>query len=303
MVPYIVILLVLFLLSTFSFSLKDKFKLISFACICILILFSGLRQNVGMDYESYKYLYEGGGEIKESGFAFIVNTFKFIGFPFEVFVFVMSTVTLGFAYVYILRYSPYTYLSLLIFYSFGTYYFTTFNAMRQVVVVYVFFYSLKYIEEKSFFKYIISILLCAYFFHTTAILLLPLYFILQYNYSKFLKLIILVTLLSTSNLLIVIIENSRYAMYLDFEKFISDVSLVTYLTLLISLIMVVGRISYYFTPVLIVLIPMSIDRLTITNNKKIILVVVSIVLYALCFISLYFNGVSNKLVPFTTIFN
>ena len=254
----------------------------------------------------------------------------------------MSTVTLGFAYVYILRYSPYTYLSLLIFYSFGTYYFTTFNAMRQVVVVYVFFYSLKYIEEKSFFKYIISILLCAYFFHTTAILLLPLYFILQYNYSKFLKLIILVTLLSTSNLLIVIIENSRYAMYLDFEKFISDVSLVTYLTLLISiiitffkfndnnpstrillninyfsiiiiglmvvfantpLIMVVGRISYYFTPVLIVLIPMSIDRLTITNNKKIILVVVSIVLYALCFISLYFNGVSNKLVPFTTIFN
>lgn len=206
----------------------------------VFFLFSALRYDVGVDYLSYYKLYEesvGGinDKMKEPGGAYLFYCLKSFGVPFFVVNALYSFFILYFAFKFIWRYSPYPFISLLLFYTIGQYYFNTFNAMRQAFVVYLFMDSLSLIIDKRKWTYGLRLLIGALFMHLSALMLIPLYFFLGRKYAIWLKIAFLVLLVLASNLIIHMIANSIYAIYLKMEDFAVEANATTYLFFFFSL--------------------------------------------------------------------
>lgn len=315
----------------------------------VLLLIAALRYNVGMDYASYKDIYLNAADdpdlVSEPGFILIIRILRFFNLPFEVFIFITASFITTLAFKYIIKYSSLVFVSLLIFFSIGQYYFNTFNAIRQCMAIYCFLYSIYLIKEKNFTKYALIIVFSTIFFHLTAILLLPLYYILDRYISPYVKLATIALILFNLKLALFLIENSSYAIYLKFEDFATGISFNTYLLLFICsffifnefrnknqfgeysniilninllalislasamffagtpLIMVFNRISYYFTPILIVSIPLAISNIEDITNRKIVLWTVTIFFLFISIFSIIANGKSNYIVPYKTIFD
>lgn len=68
------------------------------------------------------------------------------------------------------------------------------------------------------------------------------------------------------------------------------------------LVLFFTRISYFFTPVQIVLLPLVVNHLFSKRSKIVVVNILSAFYVLLCYISLHFNGVANKLIPYKTIF-
>ena len=352
MVPYVLLLLILF-----TFSILDLFKVgdnlrigIWYISFLSLVLFSGLRYDVGMDYSSYKELYYDSfsglnSEIKEIGWAFLFHFFCNIGCPFGIIVLLISFASIFCMFKFIYRYSPYPFLSILIFFCFTQYYTYSFNVMRQCLATYVFLVSLKHIEERNFWSFTFTLLFLTIFVHTSSIILYPLYFVLHKRFSWWVKaILLLVATLSSKFVIYLFLQSETYKIYLSFDNFSNAVSITTYILLLIGmsfflleicikkwsrrevillnmsfcfsvfllitfvfentpLIIVFERIAYYFTPVLIVIIPMVIKRFFTDKSTFLLLPIVSIV-YALFFCyTLDSGGVKNNLLPYKSIFS
>ena len=145
----------------------------------------GFRYGVGIDYFSY-----------ENSFHMYYNTFTYeplysllmyiIKVYFDKFyylTFVMLLLTNLFIYLGLKkRRIEGVYLLLAIFIYFSNTAMIFMNLMRQGLVVAIFFYACVYIKERNFKKYLLFILLGAGF-HSSVLLLLPLYF-LKINFSK-----------------------------------------------------------------------------------------------------------------------
>lgn len=200
----------------------------------IFFLFSALRYDVGVDYMSYYRLYEEsiGGiheKIKEPGGAYLFYYLKGMGIPFFMVNALYSFLIMYFAFKFIWRHSPYPFVSLLLFYAIGQYYFNTFNAIRQAFVVYLFMESLVLVVDKRKWAYGFRLLAAALFVHLSAIMLIPLYFFLRRRYSIWLKVAFLAAVVLGSKLIILIIGSSVYAIYLRMEDFASEAAATTYL--------------------------------------------------------------------------
>lgn len=352
MVPYILLLFFLF-----SFSILDLFKVddklrigIWYISFLSLFLFSGLRYDIGMDYSSYRELYYDSlsglnSEIKEFGWAFLFYFFRNMGCPFWVVILSVSFISIFCVFKFIHRYSPYPFLSILIFFCFTQYYTYSFNVMRQCLAAYVFLVSLRNIEERKFWTFTLTILFLVVFVHASSIILYPLYFVLHKRYAWWIKVILLLVAVFCSKFVIYLFLHSEtYKIYLFFDNFSSEVSITTYILLLIGilffmleiwikkwssreilllnlsfcfsvfllitfvfentpLIIIFERIAYYFTPVLIVLIPILINRFFAKRSVYLLLPVISI-MYALLFCyTLNSGGVKNKLLPYKSIFS
>lgn len=351
MFSYFFILIILFFFSIINIQFisgKQVMYTLAFVYIFLLLL-SGLRYNVGMDYGSYKDIYLNVSEntdlVNEPGFILIIKLLRFLHIPYEVFIFITASFITSLAFKYIIKYSSLVFVSLLIFFSIGQFYFNTFNAIRQCMAIYSFLYSIYLIKEKNFTKYALIIVFSAIFFHLTAILLLPLYYILDRYISPYVKLAIIALILFNLKLALFLIENSSYAIYLKFEDFATGISFNTYLLLFICsffifnefrnknqfgeysniilninllalislasamffagtpLIMVFNRISYYFTPILIVSIPLAISNIEDITNRKVVLWTVTIFFLFISIFSIIANGKSNYIVPYKTIFD
>lgn len=351
MFSYFFILIILFFFSIINIQFisgKQVMYTLAFVYIFLLLL-SGLRYNVGMDYGSYKDIYLNVSEntdlVNEPGFILIIKLLRFLHIPYEVFIFITASFITSLAFKYIIKYSSLVFVSLLIFFSIGQFYFNTFNAIRQCMAIYSFLYSIYLIKEKNFTKYALIIVFSAIFFHLTAILLLPLYYILDRYISPYVKLATIALILFNLKLALFLIENSSYAIYLKFEDFATGISFNTYLLLFICslfifnefrnknqfgeysniilninllalislasamfyagtpLIMVFNRISYYFTPILIVSIPLAISNIEDITNRKVVLWTVTIFFLFISIFSIIANGKSNYIVPYKTIFD
>ena len=247
MFPYI---LLLFILLTINFLGLDKtakkykplFVIISFLW---LWLFSGLRYQVGMDYTVYEDCYNQSSfgilsDFKEPGFAFMFYICKKIGIPFYVITLLIAFISIYLIYKFIFRYSALPFLSILIFYTFAHYYTYSFNVMRQVLASYIFLASINLIVQRKLLKYVLVILFTMSFVHMTAIILLPLYFILQKYYSLALKIFLITLSCMLSGIIITIIGNiEAYSIYLNFENYASGLSITTVILILLSLLFLI----------------------------------------------------------------
>ncbi|WP_440878371.1 EpsG family protein [Vibrio natriegens] len=160
-----------------------------FFLIAVFSIFSGIRYNVGVDYlaylNNYTYFQEVGMDYLDKEFLFEVITRLFasldihfsVYFGFLAFLQIIFVVLAFKTERKIFRYLP-------ILLLLGTSYLYWMNAIRHMIAAGIFLYSLRYIQQKSLLKYSFFIFL-AYLFHKSAIILIPFYFILQYEpFSK-----------------------------------------------------------------------------------------------------------------------
>ncbi|WP_373425853.1 EpsG family protein [Paenibacillus endoradicis] len=172
-----------------------------------LFIVAGFRFEVGVDYKNYVATYiKINNSLRdvsifelrsmldmEIGYLLLNRLVDFL-FGNLQYVFVISSfITLILVLVTIYRYSSNVYLSVL-FFTLGAY-ISSFNIQRQYIAIAIIFFSIKYVIERKLIRYIFSVLIAS-MFHTSAVLLLPLYFILnkKINAKKIIIGIILVCL-------------------------------------------------------------------------------------------------------------
>ena len=335
------------ILGMFKIDKKLEYSLL-FISFLALFLFSGLRYDVGMDYSSYEQLYRDSlfqlnPEIKELGWAYLFYWCRNIGISFSIIILLISFFTIYCVFVFIRRYSPYPFLSILIFFCFAQYYTYTFNVIRQCLAIYIFFTLLECICQRKMAKYFISIALTVVFVHSSAIILFPLYFLLHRYYSLYVKIVLIVIALFCAKYLIVFMASSEsYKIYLAFEQFAEEITITSYLLILITsffivlelfiknriaeknvlfnisflsllcftiacffagtpLVIVVLRLAFYFTPVLIVLLPLIVQDLFRYRSQCIMIFFITVVYTCLFCYTISTGGEKNKLIPYKTI--
>lgn len=177
----------IFLFYTIFFTEDTYEKILLIMPVFLLSIYTGTRVNVGgYDYHVYKYFYELPYYQNPYGYEYffiLLRDFsKFIGLNFNFFLLFLSFVFNFVIYKLFISYSNYPTLSFLIYLS-TFYYWHNFTIIRNFIAILIFWISLKYIIERNFIIYALLITL-ACFFHKTAIILYPFYYLLNYRFTK-----------------------------------------------------------------------------------------------------------------------
>jgi len=185
---------IVFLLGIILTIFKDKKRISFIVFALVLAVMAFLRYGVGADYFNYETLYssldvsllfgfEYGASGQEPLFRLIGLLLKKIGFSYQQYLMVIATINLYYVYKLCKKYSINPTFSLLLYFCF--YYFTwTFNAIRQGITLTVgIYYLLEFIENKKIIKFIFVVFVLS-LIHTSAIILLPLYFMSKLNLGK-----------------------------------------------------------------------------------------------------------------------
>lgn len=171
--------------------------LFSFA---ILACFLAVRYDFGNDYIAYMQMHE---ELQqesifdtyyESGWVVVNKLF----FNFYILVASLSVFNCFIYFKFINKYVPSDFWWIALFiYVFNTnFMLIQSSAMRQTVAILIFIYSIKFILNKAFWKYIIACLVASTF-HSSAILLLPVYWVSKISFNTvFTKLILVIIFIS-----------------------------------------------------------------------------------------------------------
>lgn len=229
---------------------KNK-ALLMFLAMLPPFFVSSLRYDNGSDYLMYEnifnsirdYGYYDSVKPLEVGFSYLINFSIFLSDNSFFFFAIVAFVILSFYFIGIAKISKNITISILLFFISGTF-FDTFNGLRQYIAAAISFFSFYYIIENSYKKYIISILFAS-LFHYTALVMLPLFWIVKRNYS--IKLIILVIAFFTFGSLLInrlfylLLGYTRYSFYLDSEELVvvPTISTILYTS-------IIGLLGLYF---------------------------------------------------------
>jgi hypothetical protein len=150
-----------------------------------LFLVSGLRKFVGTDYMHYLYnktpaILSGNGT-EEFGYQLLTLFCMNVLGNYQWIIVFLSFVTCACFFKSFYRYSNDMVISICVFVATGCYYFSL-NGMRQSLAIAIFFFAIKYIETKNFKFYLLNIFF-ACCFHISAIVYIPLYFLLNHKIS------------------------------------------------------------------------------------------------------------------------
>lgn len=197
----------------------------------ILILFSGLRECVGTDFNMYKNIFYNLNNLEnyylgeiEKGYVLLNKVLYSINQHHRILFIGTSAMIVGLIFNCIYKYSKNYLLSILLFIGMG-YYHSSFNGIRQYIALAIFVYSIRFIINKNFKKYVICIFI-AILFHNTAVMMLPIYFInrIRFNKKRFLLTIIPILLIGFSYKFIIsnlnILSPHYYQKYLN-NKYLS----------------------------------------------------------------------------------
>lgn len=163
-------------------------KLFTFLACLGLVLASGLRHGY-VDTRAYRngFINLNISEIfsisyfqsdnKEKGFGVLQAIIKLFTDDSQVFIFIMALLTVGCLYYAFVNYSPSISMAIFLFICTCAY-LDTMNGMRQALVSAILFFCLPQMREKNqMWRYIIVVLLCTTI-HLSAILFIPLYFVM-----------------------------------------------------------------------------------------------------------------------------
>lgn len=157
-----------------------------------IFTFSSLRYNFGNDYKVYLNIFDTISrnntvgfefwflQFYEPGWIFFNWFFRDLGFfTMNIFLALFSCIIY---YRFIKNYvkKEYYWLALFIYIYYPGFLLIQSSAMRQAVAVSIFVYSIDYINKKSFVRYFITIAVAG-MFHYSALLLLPVYFLVFFN--------------------------------------------------------------------------------------------------------------------------
>jgi transmembrane protein EpsG len=222
MLPYLAVSLLTLFLSDLKY---EGNYLLRWAALIPIVLFVGLRYDVGADYLSYEVIFRrvsipGGQILVEPGYLYLnklVLLFTDRFFWLTTTIVIIQVVCLHFA------------LKDFEYYTFGLFVFITMNLgslvneMRQYLAIALFLYSIRFIINRSLGKYLICILIGASF-HYSLVLITPIYFILSKKLQPYVYPLLFVFILAISKtgifdkLFGYIIQISPYAYYLDMDE-------------------------------------------------------------------------------------
>lgn len=154
---------------------------------CILFLLMALRFDVGNDYRQYTETaheaYVGGYVVTEAGFNWLVRLLYGIagGEYYELVFAVFAFATLFFFLKAFFRQSACFSQTFFLFMAFGLY-FQTFNTVRYYLALSIALYSMQYVLDRDYIKFVFWILIAA-LFHKSVLLVLPVYWIATFEWK------------------------------------------------------------------------------------------------------------------------
>lgn len=174
----VVILFTMFLAKTKQFGGMQK--QIVFVVGTVLLAVSGLRYYVGTDYRTYSINYNLYKDrdillFSQPGVSIVARIAKVFYDDYATWFFLMALLTIGLIVFAIYRESINIYLSILLFVLMGMWH-TSFNAVKQYAAIAILVWGHHYLIDKNLKKWILVCLLAA-MFHITAILMIPVYFL------------------------------------------------------------------------------------------------------------------------------
>ncbi|HBY86121.1 MAG TPA: hypothetical protein DEO86_09620 [Colwellia sp.] len=165
---------------------QTKIDFFLFIPFLIAAVFAGLRYDVGIDYQSYvdnfNYILKGYPSDFEFINKLIIELIHSVGGDVQVYFMFCAVLTNFFVYHFIKKHSQSVITSSVLYFFITFFFFASLNGVRQYLAIAIFLFSLRYILSKEIYKYAF-IIVCASLFHTSAILFLPLYFIIGRKYS------------------------------------------------------------------------------------------------------------------------
>ena len=230
MLPYFLILII----GTVLAALAHRFRGVPFLSgVLLLVLFlvlvipAGIRDlSVGSDTFNYRdiFVYKQGaltltsfiGGI-EPGFVIFQSIMQSVTTSFTVYLFSIATVVVGLHLKIFKKLSEHIGISIFVFIALGVYLFF-FNGARQSMAASIYGFAIFALIEKKPIKYVLITLL-AVTFHKSAIIMLPMYFVIGTPFSlKQFVLLVLFTFFFTNGLSIIMnlapdLVNQKYANY------------------------------------------------------------------------------------------
>lgn len=200
------IVIIVFNIITFS-KFRSLYRLVFWVIGIGLIILAGIRDGIGYDFYGYNQIYNtihtNGNNLFNSGIEplyVVVN--KFCN-NFGQVIFISALLGVGIKLVAIKNYSKDIMISLFLYYA-GIFIMYDMGVMRQGIAMGICLLSLQYVLNKKFIKFLICITI-ATLFHSSAMVIIPMYFIASNQYSRKIIYTVLVILLLSSILRIDII--------------------------------------------------------------------------------------------------
>jgi transmembrane protein EpsG len=215
-------------IANFNLPLKHN-RLMVIGVVCSLVIISGLRKNIG---DTFFYMH--GYEVNNFTWAYITNQ-KDIGFGLlqmilkgysndpQILILITAFITNLLIIIVLANYSRLFELSTYVYIT-GGLFLVSMNGIRQVLAAAIIFTATRFIISGNWIAYFIVVLL-ACTFHQSALILLPIYFLVRYKaWSRatiillFFSVIIVVGFDLFSSLLFSAIEGTQYGHYSNFNE-------------------------------------------------------------------------------------
>lgn len=194
-----------------------------------LVLISGLRSNIGDTYV-YKSIYEANDftweyikSQKDIGFGILQMFLKKLSNDPQIMIFTTALITNSLIIFVLATYSRMFEISTYVYIT-GGFFLVSMNGIRQTLAAAIIFTGTKFLIEGNWFKYILVVLFAS-LFHQSALILIPIYFIVRYKaWSKATYILLLVSILIVIGyeqftvLLFSAIEDSQYGHYAEFKE-------------------------------------------------------------------------------------
>lgn len=231
---------------------RDRLSSRIYVLLSFLSIFipAAIRYDVGLDYSGYVKIFEqvlrGDKSYVEYGFYLVNKMFLFSEKGYIGVMALYSFVTL--LLIYKLSDKKYLHYTVFFFVTLSIGYFRYDNLIRQVLSIVIGLYSIRYIEEKNFKKYAFYVLL-AFFVHYSAIVLLPMYFIVRIRIKFKITIIIFLVVAYFSNFITPFVRYvvslvPYYGKYKDIEVYLAVPKVNTGIGVIISVYILTLSIFY-----------------------------------------------------------
>ena len=157
-----------------------------------LCLVAGLRFETGVDWMVYQEMVDKIPKLTELtsfsdlpfsdlGFSLLISIIKTVGGGLQMLFFVVAVISFSLLRNSLKMYSPYVLTCIFLYFGF-VFFNMEMNLIRQGLALNIFLFSLQYVRKRHVVNYMICGLL-AFLMHWSAIILLPMYFVIDRHYS------------------------------------------------------------------------------------------------------------------------
>jgi hypothetical protein len=298
----------------------------------ILFTVSALRFDIGNDYYTYTQTAHeasvGGYVVTEVGFNYLVRIVYTVlnGEYYEAVFAIFAFVTLAIFLKAIKRQSVNFFDTFFLFMMLGIY-FQTFNTVRYYLALSIAFYSMRYVLEKDYIKFVFVIILAA-LFHKSVLIVIPIYLIATLEWKKWqiitgfiisglcyvfktqlLNLALILypsykdtifleggtSITSVARIFVVLLLYGWFVVYYSKDKldkeirFYGQLNMIAFVTgTFFSFLPVITRLVYYFSVNQILLIPLIISKIEDEKLRKKLRILIGII--AILYFMLFLLG-------------